>query len=302
MNNCKNCQKETKNKVYCSIECQHIGYKKLKVDRVKINCLLCNKEFETLQNKIDNGKKYCSRVCKDSHQKELYIKEGNPVYNIEHTDEWKKWNSERMKKLWETEEHKEKVKIGQEIFFEENGFWVGTNAEACLKRIETNLELYGVDNISRLPETTIKRDETCLKKYGLTSIGVLRNGNKVKNKNTKIEKKIALLLIESGVKFETQYDIFYEKNKFKSYDFYLKDLNLLIEADGDYWHGNPKKYNDLNLLNEIQKNNKLNDEFKNKLALDNHYNIIRFWECEINKKNFKYELFKQIKKYGKREN
>ena len=58
----------------------------------------------------------------------------------------------------------------------------------------------------------------------------------------------------------------------------------------------------LNLLNEIQKNNKLNDEFKNKLALDNHYNIIRFWECEINKKNFKYELFKQIKKYGKREN
>ena len=32
-------------------------------------------------------------------------------------------SSERMKKLWESEEHKEKVKIGQEIFFNENEFW-----------------------------------------------------------------------------------------------------------------------------------------------------------------------------------
>lgn len=92
MNNCKNCQKETKNKVYCSVECQHIGYKKLKVDRVKINCLCCDKEFETLQNKIDNGKsKYCSRECKDNYQKEIYKMDGNPVFGKKHTEERKQY-------------------------------------------------------------------------------------------------------------------------------------------------------------------------------------------------------------------
>ena len=301
MNNCKNCQKETKNKVYCSIECQHIGYKKLKVDRVKINCLQCNKEFETLPNKIKNGKKYCSRICKDYHQKELYLKEGNPVYNVEHTSEWKKWNSERMKKLWGTEEHKKKVKIRQDKFFSENGFWMGTDEKSCLKRIETNIELYGVDNISKLPITTVKRNDTCLKLYGKTSINILRDSNKIKGFNTSIEKKISNLLIENGVKFETQYDIIFEENKFKSYDFYLPDFNLLIEADGDYWHANPIKYPDSNVLTEIQKINKLNDVFKNELANKNGYNLIRFWESDIKKKNFKYKFFNEIKKYGKKE-
>lgn len=301
MNNCKNCQKETKNKVYCSIECQHIGYKKLKVDRVKINCLLCNKEFETLPNKIDNGKKYCSRLCKDLHQKELYIKEGNPVYNIEHTNEWKKWNSERMKKLWETEEHKEKVKIGQEKFLNENGYWMGTDEESVNKRENTILRKYGVKNISKISDIRDKADNTCLIKYGKTSFELLLEGSK-NSKNTSIEIKIGKILIELGIKFETQYDIFFNDKNFRSYDFYLSDYNILIEADGDYWHANPTKYSDIELLTEIQKINIDNDKFKNNLAIENGYNLIRFWENDIRKKNFKYKLINEIKKYGKKEN
>ena len=42
------------------------------------------------------------------------------------------------------------------------------------------------------------------------------------------------------------------------YDFGIKSLRILIEVNGDYWHGNPKFYNndgsnDKKILNEIQR-------------------------------------------------
>ena len=96
--------------------------------------------------------------------------------------------------------------------------------------------------------------------------------------------------------------LFFNDKNFRSYDFYLSDYNILIEADGDYWHANPTKYSDIELLTEIQKINIDNDKFKNNLAIENGYNLIRFWENDIRKKNFKYKLINEIKKYGKKEN
>lgn len=299
MNKCKICDKETKNKVYCSIICQHNGYKKLKIDRVECVCLHCNNSFETLQNKIDNGKKYCSRDCKDKHQKELYLKEGNPVYGNKHTDDWKNKASIRVKKLWETEEFRDKVNIGQEFFFKNNGFWVGTDEISNNKRNSSNLERYGVKCILTLEEQIKNREFVCLEKYGKTSFELMREGLK-KMKQSGIEVKIAKLLLDNNIKFETQYDVYYEENKFKTYDFYLIDFNLLIEADGDYWHVNPIKYSEKNILTETQKRNVQNDKFKDKLAKDKGLNLIRFWETDIKKKNFKYNLFNKIKEYGKK--
>ena len=301
MNKCKICEKETKNKVYCSTECQHKGYKELKVNRIVCICSYCDVRFNKTQYEISLGRgKYCSRNCKDSHQKELYVKDGNPVYGNKHSDEWKYNASIRVKKLWETEEFRNKISVGQERFFEENSFWCGCDEESLKKRLETNLIRFGVDNVSKLDITTKKRNETCLLKYGHNSSGFLTNNSK-KNKNTKIELKIAQLLLENNIKFETQYEIYYKDWRLKAYYFYLKDFNLLIEADGDYWHGNLNKYNEID-LDEIQKASKENDIFKNNLAKDMGYNIIRFWETDINKKNFVYKLFNEIKKYGKKEN
>ena len=297
MNKCKICDKETKNKVYCSTSCQYNGYKELKAIRIECECLFCNNKFQTLQNKLDNGKKYCSRSCKDKHQKELYLKEGNPVYGVNHSDEWKTEASVRVKKLWDTEEFRNKITLGQDKFFEENGFWCGTDDKSILKRECTFLRKYGVNNISEIKEIRDKADETCMLKYGKTSFELLLLGRK-KNKGTNIENKISKLLLEFGVKFETQFDIYYDDKKFRSYDFYLKEFNLLIEADGDYWHSNPKQFN---VLNEVQLLNKNNDEFKNKLAKEKGYNLLRFWETDIKKKNFKIKLLNEIKKYGKKE-
>ena len=66
---------------------------------------------------------------------------------------------------------------------------------------------------------------------------------------------------------------------------------MLIEADGDYWHSNPNKFIE---LNEVQLINKTNDKFKNKLAEEKGFNLIRFWETDIKKKNFKFKLRKKL--------
>lgn len=94
----------------------------------------------------------------------------------------------------------------------------------------------------------------------------------------KTEKMVADWLDEN--KIEYTYQFFLSRDGIcKSYDFKIKDANLLLEVDGDYWHGGPasEKYNDFAQLDEV----KSNDEFKNEFASDNGYVVIRFWESDL---------------------
>jgi very-short-patch-repair endonuclease len=79
----------------------------------------------------------------------------------------------------------------------------------------------------------------------------------------------------------------------KYYDFYLPDYNLVIEVMGDYFHANPSRYK---TLNEMQQKNIKNDVYKKKLAIDNGYEYIDFWENKINNNpmSIKTKLFKKI--------
>lgn len=81
-------------------------------------------------------------------------------------------------------------------------------------------------------------------KYGIDIAKLKLKDWKLKNKipggskNTKIELKVKNILDKNGIANIHQYD------KIKSYyvDFYLPDINLVLEVDGDYWHANPSKY------------------------------------------------------------
>lgn len=77
-----------------------------------------------------------------------------------------------------------------------------------------------------------------------------------------------------GLEYEKQFKI-----KTKFYDFYIPKIHLIVEVDGTYWHG--KKRNSKGKLNEMQIRNIKNDRYKNKLAINSGYNIIRFWEDDI---------------------
>lgn len=82
---CLICSTPTKNRVFCSESCQYEGYRKIERDkgrRISRLCVFCGKKFEMHSSDriIHPNKRYCSRECKDSHQKELYKGESNPAF------------------------------------------------------------------------------------------------------------------------------------------------------------------------------------------------------------------------------
>jgi len=153
-----NCGKEHSNKLYCSRKCQYQAYKKLKVERIKIDCLFCNKEFETTQNRKDKfNRKYCSRKCKDQHTKILYRGTGNPLWNKEITAETRKKHSESFKRLWKTEEFRKKITKGFDNFKKMHGYHPGTDKESQEKKKKTYLSKYGVDHNWKVKEISKMR-------------------------------------------------------------------------------------------------------------------------------------------------
>ena len=104
-----------------------------------------------------------------------------------------------------------------------------------------------------------------------------RAAEKMAQNMTKPEREFAKLLKELNIKFEPQ-KILGES----IYDFYLPDHKMLVEIDGDYYHGNPDKYTK-EQLNGMQKKNKRNDKDKDWQAKGLGYKIERVWEHDINK-------------------
>ncbi len=102
-----------------------------------------------------------------------------------------------------------------------------------------------------------------------------RNAAKLRNNMTAPEKKLVDFLNELEVEFESQKIV----GDF-IYDFYVPVCKLLIEVDGDYYHGHPDKY-ELNELNAMQRRIKQNDLMKDKLARGLKYGLLRFWENDI---------------------
>ena len=94
-----------------------------------------------------------------------------------------------------------------------------------------------------------------------------------KYQNTGPEKLFKVLLKNLGIEFIHQFRIK------KIYDFYLPDFNILIEVDGNWHHCHPILYPVP--LHEIQISVKINDKKKNKVAEENGFKLLRFWEYDI---------------------
>ena len=94
----------------------------------------------------------------------------------------------------------------------------------------------------------------------------------------KLEKMVADELDKVGILYRFQYFIT-ENGVCKSYDFKIKEKPLILEVDGDFWHGNPEKENHYKKVNEIRENDKLKEE----IALKRGIKVIRLWESDIKK-------------------
>lgn len=116
-----------------------------------------------------------------------------------------------------------------------------------------------------------------------TKLYLENNAKKMSSKMTWPEKEFKKILKELSVKFEVQKVV---DNKI--FDFYIPQLNLLIEVDGDYYHANPDKV-DMKTINGMQKKNIRNDNYKNSLASTLGYSLERVWENDL---KVNYEIVK----------
>lgn len=92
-------------------------------------------------------------------------------------------------------------------------------------------------------------------------------------RKTSIEKTLEQFLVEQSIPYK--YSFIFEGAQF---DFLLLGTKILIECDGDFWHGNPKFYS---TFYDVQKRIKARDIEKNQIAATHGYTLFRFWEDEI---------------------
>ena len=179
------------------------------------------------------------------------------------------------------------------------------------KKKKTFIDHYGVDNIWKCPKYYEWLESYMLENYGHKRLGFAvwtkqqRSDNAkkrwetftpeyreqlikqiIKNVmsgcNSGLESQIAECLTQLGVNFERNFYI--NRNQ---YDFYIKNYNLILEIQGDFWHANPNRYKSDDILmipnTEGVKASDLwkKDEIKKKKAIDCGYKIDYLWETEI---------------------
>lgn len=120
--------------------------------------------------------------------------------------------------------------------------------------------------ISEIIKKSIERSKKPHPKYGTSKLETVFE--------TDILKKLK-------VQYQKQ---FYAKDIKRYYDFYIPELNVLIEVDGDYYHSYGKIYEE---MTPMQKKNHRVDEIKNEWAALHGYALIRIWEHDIRNNPYK---------------
>lgn len=182
------------------------------------------------------------------------------------------------------------------------------------KKKKTFQKNYGVDNIWKHKDYVKYVEKSILDKYNmdlsefrsLSSKKVWNNKSIVEKKewleksihsykglkhvagytSSKLENKITLILNNLCIPYETQFYIKDENAKCKLFDIKLKNSNIIIEINGDYWHANPNIYKTSDIL-KFPFGNKFAFEIWNKdkrkrlLAKKHGYIIKYIWESDI---------------------
>jgi very-short-patch-repair endonuclease len=245
-------------------------YSKPKIEKV---CEYCKNSFNILES---SKKQYCSRICKDTHQKEKYSGEGNPMYQRDILKNTREKHSKVTKELWKTEEFRKKIKDGINKYVEENGYYPGTDEKSIEKKKKTNLERYGNEHNWGGKFGERKVDKTFIEKYGMTSIEYMNSKLRSITK-TKPEKTFETYLKDLEINYIFQY-----KLGGRYFDFKIENENIVIEIDGDYHHGKGKLYEE---MDELQKKSYKNDKIKNKIVKNKGWKLIRIWESDLYKMN-----------------
>lgn len=196
--------------------------------------------------KLTKQKTTCSKKCNKKYRKTL-TREKAPHYGMKHSEYTKKKISKTRKK--------------QGNF--KNGF------------------IFSDVSKNKMKQSALKRAQ--LLDYVNPMFGKTHSPETIKKifshrKMNSIEKMVANKLNENDIKYYFQYFLSRD-NICKSYDFKIKNKDIFIEVDGDYWHGGPGTKKHFYKVDEVMANDKIKEE----MARENGFSVIRLWESDIKK-------------------
>ena len=276
-------------------------------------CQWCNDQFEyTANHQVLRGKKFCSKVCKSENQKARLASERLEVtckicktkelissskvksYRTCSMDCLSKWQSKKLTGLakppsWYEKQKKAKSRANvrkegeypcencKKVFKSNTSLRSHRHAcqkgvsskvfecSLCDKQFTTNA---GLGNHKKWHTRTQKEIDTIgenIRQGQANSEWVMP---KVSNAESTFFNELSEIL---GLEIQRGYKI---SNYYHEYDGYIKELNILIEFDGDYWHGNPELYD----LTERMKTQRIKDYRHNVIARSKDYNLVRVYQ------------------------
>ena len=291
------------------------------VDKFKYICDECGTEYETKTRPDsifnfgkENERPYICNRCRGLNH--------NPFKGKKHSEEFKKRLSEERKGVWCVGENNPmygvnwKDLVTQEVIAEhsrklserfsgENNPMYGkswkdyTTQEVIDGHMQKQRDNY--QNLSdeekeirrqRMANNERRRRETDPEKYREEKSRAGKIGMSKREAYTKTQPEIIVenWLNENNIPNEYS-PIMGDGNRNYQYDFIIKGKRILVEVNGDYWHGNPNKFNldgsdGKRKLNDIQIAKIETDELKLEFAKSHNFEVIYIWEEEINNCDF----------------
>lgn len=289
--NCKKCKKEViiesryKNKIHSDIVCQECKEKREQelLDIGFVTCKFCNKNFSFLSKRhIEKCSNY--QISYEDYKNQFGL---DSIYS--------KYYKETIKKSQKpiTEEIRKKLSEANSRYFKNNREIVlkrTENMRNSPKRLQNLLKNY--ENMSK--EEKIKRSEAASKSWKNEKIRKnriigLKSEKSVESRKKNIRKclqtqqpiiskparELFNYLVSKGFKVIIEYKV-----EFYSLDIAIPEEKICIEVDGDWWHGNPKIYKELN-KNQIKRRQQ--DKAKNTFLSNKGWKVFRYWVSDLQK-------------------
>jgi very-short-patch-repair endonuclease len=254
---------------FCSLKCKGIGSR-----YPNLVCPICKGSF-----KYQTNRKYCSTECKNISISKARINRSikkicDQCNNMFYVNKFRidaRLCSKQCHINWQKENaFKNKTKFICKICKVEFGVYT-----SIIKHHNNVVKYCSIPCRDADPEV----------KERLVNMNLQQQNSKTPNQ---FEIRGYRLLKKLGLKFEKQYLV---NNKF-CVDAFISKYNLVIQFDGDYWHGNPNKYK---ILDHRQQKRVNYDKSQDKYMKKCGYKILRFWESDFKdidkvKKQIKDEL------------
>lgn len=233
---------------YCSRKCSSLAQR----TRIELACNVCGKTFSVNPHRYQNGNpQFCSMKCRNT----AWASEGKP----QPRDESKYIESQceicgQSFTATEWNRKKGKDRFCSHICYAESLRRKRGEAHPLYKKIAKSCLQCG--KLLKVAPSVINRTKFC-SRHCAGAWNVIHN-----NKQSSLERIVADLLAEIGVIFESQKGI-----GPYACDFFIPSANLVIEADGEYWHSLPA--------------NKVRDRRKTTFLLNNGYQLLRLPERTV---------------------